>query len=307
MKIRALLPALMLVVAAALVVAGWQWMDFRRVDGRTGRDWLRLVQQAARTTSYTADGYTIANGKRAHFTLEQGVEGRYRMSISGPDGDRCTLGCDGEQTWYATDVKTESAPGCCRTVPAMPPGRVTGTATVAGRPAVLLATQSGPATKYLAVDRKTGVILSMRTLFRRRSVSEMTIARIDYRAVVPRQRAAVPPPTLTPATSAQLATVLGHPVATPRWLPKGFALEGAYQDRCPCCGTEMAVLRYTDGLGVITLFEQIPCAQCLGPRGCHLAATKNALVETRRVGALTVTAVGNVDVRDLRKVLDRLR
>lgn len=314
MKSRILLVAIIIVGAVALAAFAWQRLEFRRVDGRDGRAWLTYVEQAANQVSYSAQGYTIVADKKSIFQLQQGTGGAYSMRVTDPKGRQCCVGNDGKSAWYATGAKVESTPVCnCASTPT-PHGRVTGTTMVAGRPAVQLSVSSGPLRKVIAVDRKTGVILSMITYFGDRGafsdpkkISEMAIDRIDYRAVTPQTHPVKSQVTLRPASLETLAKLLGRQPMLPRWLPDGFARNAStFQDHCPCCNSDMAVLRYTDGLATLTVFE-MSHMMCAMSSGCHMAPTEGALVDTRNIGDITIVAVGNLSAGDLHRVIMNLR
>jgi|GEM_PF-1665745 len=306
MKNRLFLP-LFFIVAAALAVAGWQWMQNRRVDGRNGSEWLGMVDKAAQTVSYHAEGKSTVDGKTASFTIDQGTGGRYCMRLVDGEGRGCSLGYDGERAWYAAEEKAETVNPGDRQAAIASHGRVTGVTTIAGRPAVLLSVSSGTLRKQIGVDRNRGVILSMRTFFRSKQVSEMRIEKIEYLRTRPAEPAADSASILRAATPPQLEKLLGRPILRPTILPKGFRFEGSYRDHCPCCGTEMAVLRYTDGLATLTLFEMNHGMMCAMEGGCHMAPGENALVESRTIGNLTIAAVGTLTAKELDRILDSLK
>ena len=307
MKARLTFLMLLIAVAVAIAAVGWHWTENRRVDRLSGREWLAKTERAAQTVSYHAEGRTTVEGKQATFTVDQDTGGRYSMQIIDANGHHCSMGYDGKRAWYSAEDKHEATvPGARQPATALD-GRVTGTSTVAGRPAVLLSVRSRSVKKLVAVDRDTGVILSMRTLFGDKRVSEMAIEKIEYRAVEPVKAAQNAEPVLRAATPQQLAKLLGRPVLQPHYVPHGMKLKGTYQDRCPCCGTDMAVLRYTDGLATLTLFEMRSKMMCAMEGGCHMAPGANALFESRIIGDLTVAAVGTVSAKELDRVLDRLK
>ncbi|MHB0935778.1 MAG: hypothetical protein ACYC6A_05260 [Armatimonadota bacterium] len=306
MKARFTLLMLLIAVAVALAAAGWHWSENRRVDGLSGREWLAKTEHAAQTVPYHAEGRTTVEGKQAKFTVDQDTGGRYCMRIVNADGRSCSMGYDGKRAWYSAKDKQESAVPSAKGPTAALHGRVTGISTVAGRPAVLLSVHSRSVKKLLAVDRETGVVLSMRTMFGDKRVSEMVLEKIEYRAVEPTKQAPDAEPVLTAATLQQLSKLLGQPVLQPGSVPRGMTLEGTYRDLCPCCNTDMAVLRYTDGLATLTLFEMRGMI-CAMEGGCHMAPGANALVESRTIGDITVAAVGTVSAKELDRVLDSLK
>lgn len=62
-------------------------------------------------------------------------------------------------------------------------------------------------------------------------------------------------------TPAELSKLIEFEVRTPKYLPKGYKLQGAYPTPCSCAERHQAArLEFTDGLNTITLFE------CAHPR-----------------------------------------
>ncbi len=307
MKTRRLL-VLLIVGAVALALTGWWWIELRTVDGRTGAQWLALAQQAARTVSYHAEGRTVADGHTARFILDQADGGRYAMRVEDHRGRRCDLGYDGARLWYGAGTRSEDAATAPASIaPVQAHSRITGAGTVAGRPAVWLAVQSGQLHKTLAVDRASGVILAMRTSFRRQVISDMTVERITFVPVDLPRRTTTTPPAVRAAGDAELTNLLGHALLRPRWLPRGFRPAGAFADTCDCCKKPMALLRYSDGVSTLSLFEMRGQMQCAMTEGCHMAPDKGDLVDTRQFDDFSITAVGNLDAHALDKVLESLR
>jgi len=296
---------LLLLVGGATL---WMCTHYQQVDGRTSTAWLAYAQQSARTVAYHAEGHTVSAGKSVHFTLDQDQKGRYLLHLDALGSHRCTLGDDGQKVWYQTGHTAQAA---AIGSDAVPPVRVAnylvGLNTIAGAPAVAIAVHGGQTDKLIRLDRHTGVVLAMTTWFRHRVISDMTIDTIDYH---PTTVAACPalPAALHPIDTARMTALLGAPPLRPRFLPRSFVAAGAFEDTCPCCGSKMVVLRYSNGLNALTLFEMrgghTGCCAC-GP-GCHVATDKNALVETRSVRDYTVIAVGSLDARAMGRVLGSL-
>ncbi|MHB9026103.1 MAG: hypothetical protein ACYC7E_18340 [Armatimonadota bacterium] len=294
----------------------WQLGLFRRVDGRTAADWIALARRAAATVTYHAEGTSVTEGKgtniaekvQAGFTLDQGPRGSYLLRTTDASGRRCSLGFDGTHTWYQAGEKSGQAPATdTAALPAQGSARILGLESVASRAAVRVKLRSGQTAKVLSIDRETGVILAMTTIFRKREISSMRIDTITYRKdiVIPRCQMSSPS-SLRAGVPAELAKVLGRPALRPAWLPNGYVLQGSYLTYCECCRSQLAVLRYADGVNALTLFQARGMSCNMGS-GCKMAPTGSALVETRRIKDISVVAVGTVSAQTLQKVLDNLR
>ncbi len=298
---RLLLLVLVLAVAAG---GAWAWLHGRTVDGRSAPQWLALAQRAGQTVAYRATGRTTYQGQSAAFTLTQGPRGRYIMQIEGA-GCRCEMGNDGQYAWYRTDTKTVRTASVPAPALPAPNGRILGTGTVAGQPAVQLRVRSGQTVKDISLDRQTGVVLAMTTREDRRTVSRMTVEQIAYRDVAVAESPGGSA-TLEPASAADLQQLLGTPVQA-SWLPRGMTERGRFTSWCDCCKGEIGVIRYSDGVRSLTLFQSAAPSMCAMGEGCRMAPSGSALIDSRRIGNLTVIAVGNVERATLQRVLAGLK
>lgn len=296
------------VLLGVIAAAGWWgWSHTRTVDGRNAAAWLALARTAAQTVAYRAEGQTTAQGKQAAFTLNQGAGGRYTMQVEGP-GCACSMGHDGQYAWYRAggqEKRVASAP--TSTLPDAANARILGTGSVAGQPVVRLRVRSGQVMKDVSLDRRTGVVLAMETREGWRTVSRMHVTRIAYQEVTVAASPAEAQIAIRPATRAELTKLLGAPPVIPAWLPRGLTARGSYRTWCDCCKTELAALRYGDGVRSLTLFQAGGAHHCAMAGGCRMAPTGCDLVQSRRVNNLTVIAVGNLDQSALAKVLSSLR
>lgn len=293
-----------------LIGAGiWGFSYIRRVDGRSPGQWLAFAEQASSMVAYHAKGRSLANNTRATFILDQSTAGRYVMNTRDTQGNLCSLGYDGSQVWYSTETKKEKmAVAAKMAIPVPERAKIVGLGTVAGRAVVRLAIASGHLQKSLAIDRRTGVLLSMTTRMQGHPVSEMLIDSISYQPID------ISPCTEECSMRAQstdrttLERHLGEKIVEPRWLPDGYTLSDMLLKRCDECEKPMAVLRYADGVGAVTLFEmpqhEMTCTMCTT---CRPAATAQTLVASKTVGAFIVTAAGTMDMRTLQRVLDSVQ
>lgn len=287
----------------------WGYGYIRRVDSRSPAQWLAFADQASRTVAYHAEGSSLSNGMRATFILDQDSGGRYAMTTRDTRGRLCSLGYDGDQLWYSAGNKQEKMAVSAATDKPLPEhAKIIGLATIAGRKAVRLFLISGHLEKRLAIDRKTGVVLSMTTRVRRQPVSEMKIKQISYRAVI------VPICNMACCTQARsvdrptLERALGSKVLEPRWLPAGYVLTDMLLESCAECGNPMGVLRYSDGIGDVTLFEMSQRDKlCSMGEACRPAATDEMLVVSKTSGAFSITAVADLDAHTLQRVLNSIK
>jgi negative regulator of sigma E activity len=178
---------------------------------------------------------------------------------------------------------------------------------VAGRSSVILRVQRGNLSKELSIDRETGVVLRMVTTDHRREVSRMVIQHITYEPVTVTPCPPDAETAMKPVSHPEVSTILGRQAVEPRWLPDGMTARGTFREWCNCCQQEMVVLRYADGVRTLTLFEGAGHHQCAMAAGCHMASSGSAYVEARRVGRVTVTAVGDVDRETLANILRSLQ
>ncbi len=295
-----------------LVSVIWQcwfmWMRvYRTVDGRTASQWLAFANSASKTVTYTATGTTTQNGKSAKFELNQGKEGQYQMNVTGDNGKKCQMGCDGKKSWYNVGDKYNSVDMVANNDISGVNAQIIKTVNFAGRPGIEIIAHANcnVFTKKLVIDRENGVILSMVTT-RGKEISRMDITNINFKDVKLGNNRNIP--TVVRAVSGdEVRKLLGRDSLSLGWLPKGMKLRGEYLDWCNCCQRNMVVTSYTDGLSAVTLFQMTGTHHCAMASGCHMAPSKQALVETRMVGKTTIVAVSDIDKNDFAKMLDSLK
>ena len=300
-----------LAISLIVVISGaaWGWFTWRTVDSRQAHQWLTFANQASQHVTYEASGSTTWQGTTATFSLSQGRQGRYLMQLTDNSGQITMLGDDGHYTWHQTAAKTIRIAKTSATAEfSGARSWILGKGTVAGRRSVRLRVQSGQLRKELSIDRETGVTLAMVTLTGGREIGRMRLERIAYQPVtVPScpQHAE----TEMPLVSRQQLTALlgGAQPVEPAWLPKGMTARGSFREWCDCCQQDMVVLRYSDGVRAVTLFEVLGDHQCMMSAGCHMAPEGSELISNRRVGSITVIAVGDLDNKTLTKVMQSLR
>jgi hypothetical protein len=97
-------------------------------------------------------------------------------------------------------------------------------------------------------------------------------------------------------------------VRVPKWVPKGYVFQGAYQTPCTCNRQHQAVrLEWSDGLDRITLLE---CGHAgHDPNAnCYSGMRPSSMVRAEIKGLQSVDwyflAIGDVPEADLKKILD---
>jgi hypothetical protein len=105
---------------------------------------------------------------------------------------------------------------------------------------------------------------------------------------------------------ARLSKLIGFPVRVPKWLPRGYTLEGGYQTPCECrLRHQAARLEFSDGLNKLTLFE-------CGYPGCPTTSEncfapdlggRNPLAVARVEDGVSYLAIGDVPRGDLEHVI----
>lgn len=298
------------IVILLLVVAGmWGYGYIRRVDSRTPAQWLAYADHANQSVAYHARGYSVTNKVHATFSLDQSTDGRYNMTTRDTKGHVCSLGYDGSHVWYTAGTTQEKMTvAASKETPVPDHAKIVGLGIIAGRKVVRLAVTNRQIEKSLAIDRSTGVVLSMSTRVQGKPVSAMVIEQIAYRPV------AISSCSMACCARAQsinrtaLEKQLGGKVAEPQWLPTGYVLTDMLLEPCGECKMPMGVLRYSDGIGAVTLFEMSQHdMMCSMGAQCHPAATNHTLVDSKTIGTLSVTAVGTMDARTLQQIMKSLR
>lgn len=104
----------------------------------------------------------------------------------------------------------------------------------------------------------------------------------------------------------RLSKLIGFPVRVPKWLPRGYTLEGGYQTPCECrLRHQAARLEFSDGLNKLTLFE-------CGYPGCPSASEncfapdlggRNPLAVARVEDGVSYLAIGDLPRGDLEHVI----
>ncbi len=107
-------------------------------------------------------------------------------------------------------------------------------------------------------------------------------------------------------TAEELSAQLGYAVRLPRRLPAGYRYDGGYLMPCGCGMRHQAArLEFTDGLSTITLFE---CGQraCESPGRCFGWNPQDTMTAIRRVDGYSYLVVGDLNHRELEQVLDHM-
>jgi negative regulator of sigma E activity len=173
--------------------------------------------------------------------------------------------------------------------------------------------------RRLWVDRGTGLVLRSREQSSSGQMrSSMELTRVVYCPVSGGEIAAStgrqwPASESAPRVTAQeAARRAGIVVNEPRYIPKGYELEGIRVHRCRCgCGQRAAHLRYTDGLNSISVFltpSSPACAMggckvhCAGSSACEVRDSQQALVAATSSRGRSVIVVADLRQEELRKI-----
>ncbi len=305
---RFVIIGLLLVVLFSISFCSYGYL--RHIDGRSPTQWLAFANRAGQTLSYHALGHSLTGKLTSRFILDQGKDGRYCLTTQTDHGQQCSLGFDGRELWYTAGSKHEKM--AVAPTSAMPPtlseARIIGTSVLSGRPVVQLSVRSGALRKMLSIDRATGIVLAMTTLAGHRVQSYMMIDHIEYRAVAVQPCACGCGLLAQQVDRTSLVQQLGETLIEPHWLPTSMVLTDLLEEPCPECGQPMGVLRYSDGIRAITIFEMAPAKMmCTMGAGCTQSADAHANVAQTAINGYAVTAVGNEDAATLNKVLTSMR
>jgi hypothetical protein len=115
----------------------------------------------------------------------------------------------------------------------------------------------------------------------------------------------------------ELSKVVDFTVKTPRYVPKGYKLDGYRLYNCPCgCGHKSAYIRYTNGLDSISVFETLGSSGCARDDKCRTRGHEDTCVvedsargrvATLSSGGKLFTVIGDLSRSDLEKIARSLR
>jgi outer membrane lipoprotein-sorting protein len=200
--------------------------------------------------------------------------------------------------------------------------RRVGEETVAGRPTevVALSAKSGSTCrKRVWIDPETYVILASEdyrggdellrstrfTQVRYLSAGEEPDASAfrPPQELVEKYGVGLPGDTSDRFTPERLSKVIGFEIREPKWLPRGYTFEGAYQTPCLCNQRHQAArLEYSDGLNRISLFE---CGHpdCTSSDNCFAADGAMPLAVRYQSEPYYYLAIGDAPRGDLERMV----
>jgi len=303
-------------------------------DQPSPQDVLKKALQADQTAQYQATGVSWAwtDGKQISARVRiyrSGTRSRVEY-LSGPltgmvmldDGktvETLMPGCG------CPSVRENAAsPNVLNTLLANHTAKLVGSDTIASRSVYvveLLPKIKGNPSSKLWIDKSTFVILrNDRYSADGKMVSSTRFDKVDY--------SARPSPALfrRPGTGAiavkpyenlaDVRDIVGFAPIKPGYVPRGYSFGGYYISRT-LCGRSLVVLKYTNGLNVISIAEgNCPCVggACPmrghgprrraghGPAVCLLSANRQARVFRNTVGDISIVVTGNVADNELRKI-----
>ncbi|MDO8589204.1 MAG: sigma-E factor regulatory protein RseB domain-containing protein [Armatimonadota bacterium] len=325
-----------LAVAALFVV----WIQTQVLP--TLSDATRTVVAAAnadRTQSYTADVRTKTMYRGKWVTVESKVYhspkverieysgGHLAGAIVVNQGNKSYTRRHGSSSVAVTELATP-APSADRiglllkNYSATPGGR----ARVAGRDVNIVdltpRTCAGPS-KRLWIDTQTYVTLRTDDKdMEGRLISSSEFRRVTYGSPMSADMPRIPSGKQIETASvsagrdaASLSRRLGFRVTLPKYVSRGYTLEGYRLHACPCrCGHESAHIVYTNGVDTISVFETRKLHHCGVTKACdpHPGAagqclmnkTERGAVAVAQRGAKTVVVVGSVDPSELMRIAE---
>jgi len=200
-----------------------------------------------------------------------------------------------------------------------------GDAAIAGRDARvvdLTPTMCAGPSKRLWIDKQTHVVLRIDDHdIAGKLVSSSKFSRVDYGAQMTDEMLRIPTgkrveTDLLPASAnaGSLSRRLGFRVAQPKYMARGYALEGYRAHACPCgCGHESAHILYTNGVDTISVFETNKLEHCGPAKSCDLKAEPGGCMMNRSErGSLAVVTrkdkavvvVGSIDPPELMRIAE---
>lgn len=116
----------------------------------------------------------------------------------------------------------------------------------------------------------------------------------------------------------ELSGRLGFTVRAPGYVPRGYKLDSTRLHECPCdCPHQSALIRYSDGLSSISVFESKAGSGCRIDAGCDKRtdsidacrirrSDRGEIAKFEREG-ISFVIVADLDSREIRKIADSIR
>ena len=291
---------------------------------------IKLVVDAPTLNSYSASGTTTSPYRGKPLSLRMKVlhskPDKHRIEYLSEPLKGVVIIDNGKQTWRC-DPKLHSAVSMDSNQDRqmelfLQNHRVerVGGERIAGRSAseLLVKSKSGQLKKRLWVDAKTNVILRSEDYDASgKAQSSMRLDSIKY-APVSDSLFARPSNGVRclegPGKAMgreELTKAIGFAVKPPRYIPKGYRLEGYRLYDCPCgCGHKSAYIRYTNGLESISIFETRADSGCLkeGKCGAHVGKrfVCDNLALTSKNG-ISFVVIADLKSVELRKITDSIK
>lgn len=201
-----------------------------------------------------------------------------------------------------------------------------GTQKVAGRPADIINLQpkiAGNPKVKLWIDRSTGLILrSERYLHSGKLATRSTFESIDFTPNIPNSIFVLPKQWKKinvqcencPVSVENVRKTVGFTPVLPSYVPKGYVLEG-YFLRQMGCGNHVAVVKYTNGLNSITIFQRT-CGMGKGMQrgrgqkgyGMNRCITKSepfGNIAQTRIKDINITVSGDISKTQIEKIANK--
>lgn len=203
--------------------------------------------------------------------------------------------------------------------------RMEGSDLVAGRMARVLRITPrkapGPSRKIWVDAERLVVLRSIDYSASGQARTEMEVLSIDCDARIDAARFAAPAnaagqriAVTTPSRPHRLGNALRIQVGKPSYLPRGYSLDGCYLFNCQCgCGHRAAQLTYTDGLGMISIFQVHGDVSCSSGscgengQGCIIQDSEVARLGQVERGGKSVVVVADLPPEEIRRVAESVR
>lgn len=282
--------------------------------------------------SYVADGTTLISwqGKRFTISIRQYNKkpNNHRIEYKSYPLNGVVVCCDNQLMWrhdplLKKQVYVEST-GCMSIEKKRKlflnnyTAYAAGNTKIAGRNARIIdiKDKSNILKKRLWVDAATFVTLRTDEYdASSRIVSSTAFKSIDYNTKIPDSMFKRPSANMDKtcekmfthiSSLSELSRKAGFKVIIPRYLPKGFNLDGYRLYDCSCkCGYKSAYIRYSNGMSGISIFESMEISDCskLCGEGMHIA-TNRANVS---VNGINVYIIADLKSDVIKKITDSLR
>ncbi len=337
--------SLSILIALLVIITGIAIVKHGEIGTERDASWIvRRAQEQASLQSYSSMAQTRVSCQGEVVTgnvkIIRTQPNRGRIEYLSEPLKGVIVGNDGNTTWRY-DPKTERLvisdnTNCTSDADKLrlllENHRITlaGTDTVAGRQTYSLVVRpkdSGEIRKRLWIDKATSVVVRQEDYGTNGKLQSSTrFTSIQFEKRFPDKLFEAPSDVKTKVSNRMLGATMSpgklseaveFTVRAPKYIPKGYKLDGYRLYACPCeCPHQSAYIRYSNGLSSVSVFESKVGSGCRAEAGCGKSEGPMGTCEVKRADrdeiarlekdGISFVVVADMDGRELRKIAESL-